>query len=185
MSFLMIPFCAQAFYIDSVVFFVPMQICCNSARVMVRALACYRCIWYGPDEQGQLGVYLGFDVAKEGGRAMKKAIVQIAPCILTVRQYWELAVSEFRRRVLHHAVKPYAPAFGQCVQHFCIHAGTYARLMFWLEVSSNEKNHLSKEVHAIVRAYRTHGQKHTSTLFGGPRMCVQHVMQPCLYAPLF
>jgi hypothetical protein len=83
-----------------------------------------RCIWFGTDDDGHTGVYLGKDVVAEAGRALTKAIVGVAPHILTWGQYWELVVNWVQYAVLKvpGAIQK-SPSFAACVQHFLIHAG--------------------------------------------------------------
>lgn len=82
-------------------------------------------IHYSPDGVGINGVHLGMDVATEAGEALTKAMVKIAPQIMTTRQLAAYGISWIRRRLGDTSIKRYSPAFAESVQHFLIHAGAW------------------------------------------------------------
>lgn len=84
----------------------------------------YRCIWYGPDADGNNGVYLGKDVVAEASRALSMAMFKVAPTVLNYGQIARYALTEARRLALGKARVPaYKPNFTECLEHFLIHAG--------------------------------------------------------------
>lgn len=62
----------------------------------------YKCIWFGPDEDGNNGVYLGKDVVNEASRALSMAMFKVAPSILTASQIASYAATELKRKVSSH-----------------------------------------------------------------------------------
>jgi 3-ketoacyl-CoA synthase len=62
----------------------------------------YKCIWFGPDEDGNNGVYLGKDVVNEASRALSMAMFKVAPSILTAGQIASYAATELKRKVSSH-----------------------------------------------------------------------------------
>jgi hypothetical protein len=86
----------------------------------------YRCIWYGPDQDGNVGTYLGKDVVAEATRALSLALWKVGPQVLTMRQVAAFVGRELRRRVVRGGkdkIPPYKPNFEECLDHFLIHAG--------------------------------------------------------------
>lgn len=87
--------------------------------------AAYKCIWFGPDAEGNNGIYLGKDVVNEASRALSIAMRKVAPSILTWGQIANYAVAEIQRKLTSSKVQPYKPVFTECLEHFLIHAGGY------------------------------------------------------------
>lgn len=87
----------------------------------------YKCIWYGPDAEGNNGIYLGKDVVNEASRALSLAMFKVAPSILTYSQIAKYAATEIKRRLSSGKVAPYKPRFTECLDHFLIHAGEMSR----------------------------------------------------------
>lgn len=85
--------------------------------------AAYKCIWYGPDAEGNDGIYLGKDVVNEASRALSLAMRKVAPSILTFGQIAKYATTEIQRKLSSGKVAPYKPRFTECLEHFLIHAG--------------------------------------------------------------
>jgi 3-ketoacyl-CoA synthase len=83
----------------------------------------YKCIWYGPDAEGNDGIYLGKDVVNEASRALSLAMRKVAPSILTTSQIAKYAFTELQRKLSSGKVAPYKPVFTECLEHFLIHAG--------------------------------------------------------------
>lgn len=83
----------------------------------------YKCIWYGPDAEGNNGIYLGKDVVNEASRALSIAMRKVAPSILTTSQIAKYALTEIQRKLSSGKVAPYKPVFTECLEHFLIHAG--------------------------------------------------------------
>ncbi|KAF6254699.1 FAE1/Type III polyketide synthase-like protein-domain-containing protein [Scenedesmus sp. NREL 46B-D3] len=83
----------------------------------------YKCIWYGPDEEGNNGIYLGKDVVNEASRSLSMAMFKVAPSILNAGQIAAYAATELQRKVLGRKVPAYKPVFTECLDHFLIHAG--------------------------------------------------------------
>ncbi|KAF8071135.1 CUT1 [Scenedesmus sp. PABB004] len=83
----------------------------------------YKCIWWGPDAEGNNGIYLGKDVVNEASRGLSMAMFKVAPSILSVGQIAAYAATEASRRLLGSKAPPYKPRFAECVDHFLIHAG--------------------------------------------------------------
>lgn len=83
----------------------------------------YTCIWYGPDAEGNNGIYLGKDVVNEASRALSLAMRKVAPSILTTSQIAKYALTEIQRKLSSGKVAPYKPVFTECLEHFLIHAG--------------------------------------------------------------
>ncbi|KAI8470967.1 MAG: FAE1/Type III polyketide synthase-like protein-domain-containing protein [Monoraphidium minutum] len=80
----------------------------------------YKCISWGPDEDGVNGVFLGKDVPQEAGKMLQ--------AIMTWGQYAEAAYWMFGKRVLGYDWGRYAPDYTKCMDHFALHAGGYAVL---------------------------------------------------------
>lgn len=83
----------------------------------------YKCIWYGPDAEGNNGIYLGKDVVNEASRALSLAMRKVAPSILTYGQIAKYAATEVQRKLSSSKVAAYKPRFTECLEHFLIHAG--------------------------------------------------------------
>lgn len=83
----------------------------------------YKCIWYGPDADGNNGIYLGKDVVTEASKGLTIAMQKIAPRILTAGEIAKYAATEVQRKVLGKKMPAYKPQFTKCVDHFLIHAG--------------------------------------------------------------
>ncbi|EFJ47586.1 hypothetical protein VOLCADRAFT_91861 [Volvox carteri f. nagariensis] len=84
----------------------------------------YRCIWYGPDEEGLNGIYLGLNVVKEASKALTLAMTKVGSKILNWDQIAAFAWNRIQRKVLKKpGVEPFIPCFSDCIQHFLIHAG--------------------------------------------------------------
>lgn len=83
----------------------------------------YTCIWYGPDAEGNNGIYLGKDVVNEASRALSLAMRKVAPSILTTSQIAKYALTEIQRKLSSGKVALYKPVFTECLEHFLIHAG--------------------------------------------------------------
>lgn len=92
--------------------------------------ASYSCMAWRPDPTGVNGVYLGRDVVQHAGVALQHCLEEVAPRVLTWRQYGEAACNTFQRKVLgRRDVGRYSPEFADSiVRHFAIHAGGYAVL---------------------------------------------------------
>ncbi|WIA36536.1 hypothetical protein OEZ86_007829 [Tetradesmus obliquus] len=89
----------------------------------------YNCMYVGPDDAGQQGIFLYKDLPVEAGLALEKCLKKITPQIMTWGQYAEAAVAIGKRRWYgKEAVPLYVPDFTRCVDHFCLHAGGYAIL---------------------------------------------------------
>lgn len=87
--------------------------------------AAYKCIWYGPDAEGNNGIYLGKDVVNEASRALSLAMRKVAPSILTLGEIAKFAATEVQRKLSSGKVAPYKPRFTECLEHFLIHAGVF------------------------------------------------------------
>jgi hypothetical protein len=85
--------------------------------------AAYKCIWYGPDAEGNNGIYLGKDVVNEASRALSLAMRKVAPSILTMGEIAKFAATEVQRKLSSGKVAPYKPRFTECLEGFLIHAG--------------------------------------------------------------
>lgn len=84
----------------------------------------YKCIWYGPDEEGSNGVYLGKDVVKEASRGLTQAMWKIGPKILTPSQIAGYVSTELKRKLFgKDSAAPFKPQFQKCIDNFLIHAG--------------------------------------------------------------
>eukprot|EP00877_Chromochloris_zofingiensis_P010096 jgi/Chrzof1/533/Cz01g19090.t1_LCKAS2 len=84
----------------------------------------YSCIWFGPDEEGNNGIYLGKDVVKEASKALTEAMWKVGPKVLTWTQIASYAVNQAQRAIYgKKSVAAYKPRFTECLQHFLIHAG--------------------------------------------------------------
>ncbi|PNW80516.1 hypothetical protein CHLRE_07g320550v5 [Chlamydomonas reinhardtii] len=84
----------------------------------------YKCIWYGPDAEGLNGIYLGLDVVKEASKGLTYAMMRVGRYVLTWGQIGQWLWTEAQRRLLGRKdVAPYSPCFGDCINHFLIHAG--------------------------------------------------------------
>ena len=90
--------------------------------------AAYRCISWGPDEEGVNGVFLGKDVPQQAGKMLQAVIRAVTPKIMTWGQYAEAAVWMFEKKALKRRVPTYVPDYPRCVDHFALHAGGYAVL---------------------------------------------------------
>ncbi|KAI8468058.1 MAG: FAE1/Type III polyketide synthase-like protein-domain-containing protein [Monoraphidium minutum] len=88
----------------------------------------YKCISWGPDEEGFNGVYLGKDVPVQAGKMLEAVIAKATPKILTWRQYATAAVNIIGRKLLGMQWPRYAPDYTRCIEHFALHAGGYAVL---------------------------------------------------------
>ncbi|KAG2486931.1 hypothetical protein HYH03_014430 [Edaphochlamys debaryana] len=97
----------------------------HRCRVQLSASdAAYKCIWYGPDDEGLNGIYLGLDVVKEASQGLTIAMTKIGRYVLNWDQIGAYLRNYLQRVVLKRPdVPPYQPAFGECVDHFLIHAG--------------------------------------------------------------
>lgn len=82
----------------------------------------YRAIWYGPDQEGKQGVYLGKNVVNEASQGLTKAMTKIAPRIMTWRQVAEYLVHCYRQK-MGQTQEAYVPNFMEGLQHILIHAG--------------------------------------------------------------
>jgi 3-ketoacyl-CoA synthase len=89
--------------------------------------AAYRCIWYGPDDEGLNGVYLGKDVVAEASGGLKHALTEIGPRVLSWSQIASFAANAAARALLgSKRYKAYKPSFGRgrsTLDHILIHAG--------------------------------------------------------------
>jgi 3-ketoacyl-CoA synthase len=83
----------------------------------------YKCIWYGPDAEGNNGIYLGKDVVNEASRALSLAMRKVAPRVLTWGQIARYAATEVQRKLSGGKVAEYKPRFTEALEHFLIHAG--------------------------------------------------------------
>eukprot|EP00882_Tetradesmus_deserticola_P000731 GHRQ01000798.1.p1 GENE.GHRQ01000798.1~~GHRQ01000798.1.p1 ORF type:complete len:504 (+),score=238.10 GHRQ01000798.1:145-1656(+) len=83
----------------------------------------YKCIWFGPDDEGNNGIYLGKDVVTEASKSLSMAMFKVAPSILNASQIAAYAATEVQRKLLGRKVPAYKPVFTQCLDHFLIHAG--------------------------------------------------------------
>ncbi|GBF90415.1 hypothetical protein Rsub_03411 [Raphidocelis subcapitata] len=90
--------------------------------------AAYRCISWGPDEEGINGVYLSKDVPIQAGKMLQAVIAAATPKIMTWGQYAEAAVNIFGRKMLGRQWPRYVPDYTKCMDHFALHAGGYAVL---------------------------------------------------------
>lgn len=90
--------------------------------------ASYRCISWGPDEDGVNGVFLGKDVPGEAGKMLQAVIAKVTPKIMSWGQYAEAAYWMFGKRVLGYDWGRYVPDYTKCMDHFALHAGGYAVL---------------------------------------------------------
>jgi 3-ketoacyl-CoA synthase len=90
--------------------------------------AAYRCISWGPDEEGVNGVFLGKDVPQQAGKMLQAVIRAVTPKIMTWGQYAEAAVWMFEKKALKRRVPAYVPDYTRCIDHFALHAGGYAVL---------------------------------------------------------
>lgn len=89
----------------------------------------HRCIWYGPDAEGLNGIYLGLDVVKEASKGLTYAMMRVGRYVLTWGQIGQWLWTEAQRRLLGRKdVAPYSPCFGDCINHFLIHAGACSRV---------------------------------------------------------
>ena len=88
-------------------------------------------IMYSADDVGINGISLSKDVSKEAGTALRKAMMRVAPRVLTWRQVGEAAMWWARQRCAQltsgwqqGCMPPYSPSFEEPLQHFLILAGT-------------------------------------------------------------
>eukprot|EP00879_Flechtneria_rotunda_P003637 GHRR01003874.1.p1 GENE.GHRR01003874.1~~GHRR01003874.1.p1 ORF type:complete len:440 (+),score=135.99 GHRR01003874.1:1261-2580(+) len=89
----------------------------------------YNCMYVGPDDAGQPGIFLYKDLPVEAGLALEKCLKRITPQIMTWPQYAEAAWAIAMRKWYGKDKVPlYVPDFTHCVDHFCLHAGGYAIL---------------------------------------------------------
>lgn len=95
------------------------------------------CIWFGPDEEGNNGIYLGKDVVKEASKALTEAMWKVGPKVLTWTQIASYAVNQAQRAIYgKKSVAAYKPRFTECLQHFLIHAGKCGPLTVTMAVAS-------------------------------------------------
>ena len=85
---------------------------------------------YSPDDVGINGISLSKDVSKEAATALRKAMMRVAPRVLTWRQVGEAAMWWARQRYVQLTsagqqgrMPPYSPSFEEPLQHFLIHGG--------------------------------------------------------------
>mmetsp|Transcript_36142 Transcript_36142/g.58426 ORF Transcript_36142/g.58426 Transcript_36142/m.58426 type:complete len:519 (+) Transcript_36142:289-1845(+) len=83
----------------------------------------YQAVYQCEDAQGNRGVRLSKSLMQVAGDVLRLNISVLAPRILPVSEMIKFAVTNIRRKVLNHKIKPYTPDFTKAVQHFCIHAG--------------------------------------------------------------
>ncbi|MEW5303445.1 MAG: hypothetical protein WDW36_006135 [Sanguina aurantia] len=96
---------------------------CHNVRVHTGARPeANKCIWYGPDDKGVVGTYLGTDVVKEASRALTQAMTKIGPYALSWTQIAKLGVNYLHRQV-RAKVPAYAPKFSDGIDKFLVHAG--------------------------------------------------------------
>ncbi|GBF90650.1 hypothetical protein Rsub_03222 [Raphidocelis subcapitata] len=88
----------------------------------------YKCISWGPDEEGINGVYLSKDVPIQAGAMLERVISAATPKIMTWGQYAEAAVNVVGRKYLGREWPRYVPDYTKCMDHFALHAGGYAVL---------------------------------------------------------
>lgn len=88
----------------------------------------YNCMYVGPDDAGQQGIFLYKDLPVEAGLALERCLKKVTPQILTWAQYAEAAFAVARRKYWDSGAPLFAPDFTRCVDHFCLHAGGYAIL---------------------------------------------------------
>ncbi|GLC33182.1 Chitin synthase, class 2 [Pleodorina starrii] len=96
----------------------------NRVRVHVGSKdEAYKCIWYGPDDEGLNGIFLGKDVVKEASRGLTIAMLKIGRSLLNWDQIAAIAWNQFQMKVMKKNVEQYRPCFAECIDHFLIHAG--------------------------------------------------------------
>ena len=85
---------------------------------------------YSPDDVGINGISLSKDVSKEAATALRKAMMHVAPHVLTWWQVGEAAIWWARLRYAQQTsagqqghMPPYLPSFEKPLQHFLIHGG--------------------------------------------------------------
>jgi hypothetical protein len=68
--------------------------------------------------------YLGRDIVRHAGAALRHCLTAVAPRVMTWRQYGEAALTLFQKCVMGRDVADYSPDFAaSTVGHFAIHAG--------------------------------------------------------------
>jgi len=87
----------------------------------------YGCMSWGPDSDGINGIRLGKNVPKCAAAALMACLECVAPHIMTWGQ-WLSAIGNWGASRLTTNVERYKPDFTQCVDHFALHAGSYAVL---------------------------------------------------------
>lgn len=81
-------------------------------------------MYFGPDAEGQKGIFLYKELPTEAGIALEKCLKKITPQIMTWGQYAEAAVAISKRKWYGKDQVPlYVPDYTRCVDHFCLHAG--------------------------------------------------------------
>ncbi|KIY93827.1 3-ketoacyl-CoA synthase 5 [Monoraphidium neglectum] len=90
--------------------------------------ASFKCISWGPDEDGINGVFLGKDVPVEAGKMLQAVIAKVTPKIMSWGQYAEAAYWMVGKKLLGYDWGRYVPDYTKCMDHFALHAGGYAVL---------------------------------------------------------
>lgn len=84
-------------------------------------------MYFGPDAEGQKGIFLYKELPTEAGIALEKCLKKITPQIMTWGQYAEAAIAIGKRKWYgKDLVAPYIPDYTRCIDHFCLHAGRYS-----------------------------------------------------------
>lgn len=82
------------------------------------------CMYFGPDSDGQKGIFLYKELPTEAGIALEKCLKKITPQIMSWSQYAEAAIAIGKRKWYgKDQVAPYMPDYTRCIDHFCLHAG--------------------------------------------------------------
>lgn len=87
----------------------------------------FNCMGRADDGDSVPGVFFNSDVPTCAMKAVTAAITRIVPKILTPRQMVAAIKHELKRRK-HPEIKPFAPVFSDCVDHFALHPGIHAML---------------------------------------------------------
>ncbi|KAL6765858.1 FAE1/Type III polyketide synthase-like protein-domain-containing protein [Haematococcus lacustris] len=116
----------------------------------------YRCIAYGPDDEGHNGVSLGVNVVDEASHALTNAMTRVAPHILSWGQILAYLLNTGHKQLAKLAGLPrpptFKPAFGQGVQHFLLHAGG-AKVLEGLGASLQLAPHHLEPSRAVLHDY--------------------------------